>query len=113
MPATLDKFGRIVIPKRVRDDLGLEPGSVLKVEERGTDILLTPVSENSEAALEWNGGVLVFTGEALEDLTNVVERDQEERLVHLTGLPEAWNQPPVCHQGVNRSSSGSARRRIG
>ena len=83
MQATLDKFGRIVIPKRVRDDLGLEPGSVLKVEERGTDILLTQVGGDPEAALEWKGGVLVFTGEALEDLTNAVERDREERLAHL------------------------------
>jgi len=28
METTLDKFGRIVIPKRVRDDLGLKPGAV-------------------------------------------------------------------------------------
>ena len=27
METTLDKFGRIVIPKRVRDDLDLKPGS--------------------------------------------------------------------------------------
>ncbi|MEA2695528.1 MAG: hypothetical protein QOJ16_4915 [Acidobacteriota bacterium] len=85
MQATLDKFGRIVIPKRVRDDFGLEPGSVLKVEERGDDILLTLVSGDPEAALEWKGGVLVFTGEALDDLTNVVERDREERLARLAG----------------------------
>jgi AbrB family looped-hinge helix DNA binding protein len=85
MQATLDKFGRIVIPKRVRDDLGLEPGSVLKVEERGEEILLTPVCEDPAAALAWKGGVLVFTGEALEDLTDAVERDREERLALLAG----------------------------
>jgi len=85
MQATLDKFGRIVIPKRVRDDLGLEPGSVLKVEERGEEILLTPLGEDPAAVLEWKGGVLVFTGEALEDLTDVVERDREERLARLAG----------------------------
>ena len=85
MQATLDKFGRIVIPKRVRDDFGLEPGSVLKVEERGDEIRLTPVNEDPAAALEWKGGVLVFTGEALEDLTEVVECDREERLARLAG----------------------------
>jgi AbrB family looped-hinge helix DNA binding protein len=85
MQATLDKFGRIVIPKRVRDDLGLEPGSVLKVEEQGDDILLKLVGEDPEAALEWKEGVLVFTGEPLADLTNVVERDREERLARLAG----------------------------
>lgn len=85
MQATLDKFGRIVIPKRVRDDLHLEPGSVLKVEGRGEEILPTPVSEDAESAFEWKGGVLVFTGEALEDLTQAVERDREERLARLAG----------------------------
>ena len=29
METTLDRFGRVVIPKQVRDDLGLKPGAVL------------------------------------------------------------------------------------
>ena len=32
MEAVIDKFGRIVIPKKLRDDLGLRPGSVIKIE---------------------------------------------------------------------------------
>jgi AbrB family looped-hinge helix DNA binding protein len=88
MQVTLDKFGRIVIPKCFREDLGLEPGSVLKLERRDNEILLTLVNEDPEAALEWKGTALVFTGEVLEDLTNVVERDREKRLVPLAGRPD-------------------------
>lgn len=35
MEATVDKFGRIVIPKRVRDDLGIKAGTVVLLEEKG------------------------------------------------------------------------------
>jgi len=35
---TLDKFGRIVISKQVRDDSGLKPGDVLRIKEVEEDI---------------------------------------------------------------------------
>ena len=31
--STLDRFRRILIPKKIRDPLGLEPGDVLEIEE--------------------------------------------------------------------------------
>ena len=42
METTLDKFGRIVIPKKIRDDLHLEPGDQIRVEENGQAIVLKP-----------------------------------------------------------------------
>jgi AbrB family looped-hinge helix DNA binding protein len=84
MEAILDKFGRIVIPKRVRDDLGLSPGSVLKIEERGEGIVLKPVAETSPLVLR--DGILVFTGEVEGDLDAAVRRDREERSRKLAGL---------------------------
>ncbi len=35
MEITVDRFGRVVIPKEVREGLGLEPGSVLRVGGSG------------------------------------------------------------------------------
>ena len=84
MEATLDKFGRIVIPKQVRDDLGLSPGSVLKVEERAKEIVLKPVAESSPLILK--DGILVFTGEVEGDIETILRRDREERSRRLTGL---------------------------
>ena len=84
METTLDKFGRIVIPKRVRDDLGLFPGSVLKIEERAKEIVLKPAPESTPLVLK--DGVLVFTGEVEGDVETILRRDREERSRKLTIL---------------------------
>jgi AbrB family looped-hinge helix DNA binding protein len=84
MEATLDRFGRIVIPKQVRDDLGLSPGSVLKIEERAEGIVLKPVAESSPLVLK--DGILVFTGEVEGDLETVLRRGRDERSRRLAGL---------------------------
>jgi AbrB family looped-hinge helix DNA binding protein len=84
METTLDRFGRIVIPKKVRDDLGLSPGSVLKLEERDEEIVLKPVVERSSLLLK--DGILVFTGEVEGDLETALRRDRDERSRKLTSL---------------------------
>lgn len=38
--------GQVVIPKRVREAMGLRPGSRLRVETRGETIVLTPASRD-------------------------------------------------------------------
>jgi len=40
---TLDKTGRLVLPKRLRDELGLAAGDTLEIERRGEQITLRPV----------------------------------------------------------------------
>ncbi len=42
-PATLDKAGRIVLPKPLRDQLRLGPGDALQLESEGERILLRPL----------------------------------------------------------------------
>jgi AbrB family looped-hinge helix DNA binding protein len=71
MEATLDRFGRIVIPKRVRQGLGLREGTVLEIEEREDGIVLSVRREEPDLVRE--NGVLVYTGEAVEDLEQAVE----------------------------------------
>lgn len=86
MVVTLDKFGRVVIPKAVRDQLGLRPGAVLEIEEGGAEgILLRP--RRPEPDLVEEEGVLVFTGEATGDLEIAVERHRQDR----TGELAAWS----------------------
>ena len=61
---TLDKAGRIVLPKPVRDELNLCPGDVLELETSGARITLHPVRPTS--ALQKERGVWVYrTGEKL------------------------------------------------
>jgi AbrB family looped-hinge helix DNA binding protein len=78
MKTTLDKFGRIVIPKRVRDDLGLKPGTVLQIEQADQRIFIEPVSEGPHVVLK--DGALIFSGTATGDLAGAIKVHREERL---------------------------------
>ena len=81
METTLDKFGRILIPKEIRDDFNLKPGNRFNIEEGEKAIILKPIY--GEANLRWKEGVLVFSGEPLVDLDKAVERHREDRIKSL------------------------------
>ena len=81
MEATIDKFGRIVSPKEIRDDFNLGPGSQIRIEEGDQAIILKPVA--GEQNLHWKDGVLVFTGVLMGDLKKVLETHREDRLKKL------------------------------
>jgi AbrB family looped-hinge helix DNA binding protein len=73
----VDRFGRIVIPKKIRDDFNLEAGTQIRFEESDEGIVLKPV--RGEPNLRWKNGVLVFSGTPLDDLSNVLAKHREER----------------------------------
>jgi len=82
MKVTLDPSGRLVIPKAMRDALGLGPGSTLEIEVREDALLLRP--RRSEPDLVVEDGVLVFTGEAAGDFGTAVENHRRERPARTT-----------------------------
>jgi AbrB family looped-hinge helix DNA binding protein len=55
---TLDKAGRVVIPKTLRDELRLEAGDTLHLESGGEQVILRPV--RSSSPLRKEHGVWVF-----------------------------------------------------
>ena len=55
---TIDKAGRVVIPKPLREELNLEPGDSLEVESAGEQITLRPVRGTGPLMKEH--GVWVF-----------------------------------------------------
>ncbi|MGA3212235.1 MAG: AbrB/MazE/SpoVT family DNA-binding domain-containing protein [Terriglobales bacterium] len=55
---TLDRAGRVVIPKILRDELRLEPGDTLSLESEGERVTLLPV--RSSSPLRKERGVWVF-----------------------------------------------------
>jgi AbrB family looped-hinge helix DNA binding protein len=57
---TLDKTGRVVIPKPLREELDLEPGDALEMETAGEEITLRPVRGTGPLTKEH--GVWVFYG---------------------------------------------------
>jgi AbrB family looped-hinge helix DNA binding protein len=81
MKLTMDKTGRIVLPKPIRDELHLEPGDALEIESSGEDITLRPL--RGEAQLRKKNGVWVYrTGEPLsaatvEKTVRLVQRERD------------------------------------
>ena len=78
METTLDRFGRIIIPKNVREDMGLEAGAVLQVEKQGGKIVLQPVQ--GEPQVVEKKGILVFTGGAVGDVGSALHEHRRSRL---------------------------------
>jgi AbrB family looped-hinge helix DNA binding protein len=72
---TLDKAGRIVLPKPVRDELQLAPGDVLEIESTGEEITLRPL--RGTGPLRKKHGLWIFRAE--EPLTHAeVERVRKD-----------------------------------
>ena len=83
METAVDKFGRVVIPKPIRDQLGLRPGTKLVVEEHERQVTLRPVEEAPRLTLK--EGVLVYRGEATGDLAKAVAVHRAKRIEELGG----------------------------
>ena len=61
MKATVDSVGRVVVPKALRDALGLQPGSEVEISRYGAGLQLVPAGRTAQVVLE--GGVAVATGQ--------------------------------------------------
>ena len=79
MKTTLDRFGRVVVPKEIRDRLGLKPGAEIEIDEHENEVVLKAVEH--ETPLKVEEGILVFTGTATGDLTEAVRAHRDERLL--------------------------------
>jgi len=74
---TLDKAGRVVFSKPLRDRLQLAPGDTLYRETEGECITVRPVRQN--VMLKKRLDVWVYQGEAT-DLTDLLDRERQNRL---------------------------------
>ena len=55
MMVSIDRAGRVVIPKELRDELGLHPDAPVTVEIEGDSIRLTPVRQPRRQVVEVDG----------------------------------------------------------
>lgn len=86
MDATLDRFGRIVIPKKIRDNLDLMAGSQMRIEEIEDGVVLRPI--HGEPNLIDQDGVLVFSGAAMGNIEDALRRHRTARSIAIAGKSE-------------------------
>ena len=77
MRATIDKAGRLVIPKQLRDRLGITPG-VVEVTTDGAGLRVEPLADD---LLDHREGrpVIAASGAAIDDEAVHALRDAERR----------------------------------
>ena len=76
---TIDKAGRVVLPKQLRDELRLTAGSALQLETEGECITLRPV--RPQATLRKEFGIWVFQGSASDaSIPDIIDEVREKRL---------------------------------
>ena len=84
----IDKAGRVVLPKPLREQFNLLPGDKLRLSVEGNGFRLEPTDAGGE--LVRKGSVLVFTGGFPEPITTaqvneLIEQDREGRIMAATG----------------------------
>lgn len=82
MTAKVDANGRIELPDTIKRQLGIQPGDLIELDERGGEWVIRPVS--GQSSLRWEGDVLVFGGVIACDLERAICESREERIDELT-----------------------------
>ena len=84
----IDKAGRVVLPKPLREQFNLLPGDQLRLSVEGNGFRLEPADSGGE--LVRKGSVLVFTGGFPEPISTAqvndfIEQEREGRIKAITG----------------------------
>ena len=81
--STIDKAGRLVLPKPLRDELQLQPGDVLELRTEAGRIVLLPM--HAKITLQKEEGVWVyFSGKSgTATAPELIDQDREDRLQRL------------------------------
>jgi AbrB family looped-hinge helix DNA binding protein len=81
MTVSIDKAGRIVLPKKLRDHFRLQAGSELEIVPGKNGLELRPVEQKS--AMKRVGKLWVHQGVPQRPIENAVEEMREERIAEL------------------------------
>lgn len=83
MTVTIDRLGRIVVPKAVRTRYHLSPGTDLELEVDATGFHLRPAQD--QPTLVEKDGLLIHhgTGTVDLDITALIDADRDHRAEHL------------------------------
>jgi AbrB family looped-hinge helix DNA binding protein len=86
MTLKIDKAGRIVVPKRLRERLGLRAGVELEVEEVAGGLTLKPLSDGPSMVMEDGFWVHLGVAPVGFDWGRHAERERDARHRQVSGL---------------------------
>jgi len=75
----IDNFGRIVIPKKIRDEFGISKSSEIEINTTDNDEIIIK-SGTGKPFIENRDGVLVVCSEPIGSMEDILERDREKRI---------------------------------
>ena len=75
----IDRFGRIVIPKKIRNDFGLSVNSEVEVETTADNNIIVHPKSAKPFVLD-KDGVLVVCSEPTEPFENFLKKDRNDRI---------------------------------
>jgi len=80
MRTTIDRAGRLVIPRSLRDRIGLSDGGAVEIELDGAAVRVAPVA-GSDAREEAGLLVIPSTGEPItaDDVRDLIDADRHQR----------------------------------
>jgi len=89
MNVTIDKFGRVILPKALRQLLGLTPGKEITIEVTNEGFIATPMVTTKPVLVEENGFLFVeylnendsaSATDSNVNLDNILEEVRNERI---------------------------------
>jgi AbrB family looped-hinge helix DNA binding protein len=76
---SVDKAGRVVLPKSLREKMRVEPGDDLLVEVEGDRITLQPIRQHAPLIKEH--GIWVYQGEPSDSsIPELIDAEREKRI---------------------------------
>ena len=95
MKATIDSVGRIVVPKPLRDALGLSPGTTVDISRYGAGLQLIPTGRTAHLVGDWECHISIAAPSRLlrPSTTGALRR----------GPPRSW--APVQNHGPDLAAT--------
>ncbi|MGK7884575.1 MAG: AbrB/MazE/SpoVT family DNA-binding domain-containing protein [Crocosphaera sp.] len=78
---TLDQFGRVEIPEKIRQKLGIKNDTKLSLKVENGQLILKPLQ--SELETYYEDGVLVFKAEPIGNPETIIDEFRTERINEL------------------------------